>query len=260
MIFELSQYSSRRNVLYAFVSDGDVKYVGKTTQPLYVRMSGYKKPGQGQITNIRNNARIKELLRSNAAVQILVLPDHGLLHFGQFHLNLAAGLEDSLIKVIRPEWNGSSGTVPTESTGGDAITAGNQQLSSTSSSDHEESDAPLDDPPSDAASTQPEPRVASFPVVVHKTYFNQGFFNVGVDYSTLLGADGQKIEILCGDDSQPVIGTINRTANINHTPRIMGGTGLRNWFQRNVRVMQEVQIIVRSPTSIRIQAGEFQFK
>jgi len=35
-----------------------------------------------------------------------VLADHGLLHYGGFHVNLAAGLEDSLIRDLNPPWNG----------------------------------------------------------------------------------------------------------------------------------------------------------
>ena len=34
VIFELSHHASQRNILYAFVSDGEVKYVGKTVRPL----------------------------------------------------------------------------------------------------------------------------------------------------------------------------------------------------------------------------------
>ena len=102
---ELFRHGSQRNILYAFVSDGEVKYVGKTVQPLRTRMNGYRYPGATQGTNIRNNARIKALLRDGAAVDILALPDNGLLHYGQFHVNLAAGLEDNIISVLKPEWN-----------------------------------------------------------------------------------------------------------------------------------------------------------
>jgi hypothetical protein len=56
-----------------------------------------------QSTNIKNNAYIREALLQNIAVDILVLPDNGLMHYGQFHLNLAAGFEDSIIETINPE-------------------------------------------------------------------------------------------------------------------------------------------------------------
>jgi hypothetical protein len=79
---ELLRHGTQKNILCAFVSDGDVKYVGKTVQPLAKRLYGYKNPGPSQSTNIRNNALIKELLRSGAVVDILALPDNGLLHYG----------------------------------------------------------------------------------------------------------------------------------------------------------------------------------
>ncbi|MBD2301890.1 GIY-YIG nuclease family protein [Nostoc sp. FACHB-190] len=98
-------YSSQKNVLYAFVCDGQVKYVGKTKDTLASRMSGYKTPGKSQTTNIKNNRHIKELLAKKVAVEIFALPDNGLMHYGQFHLNLAAALEDDIIRIIDPEWN-----------------------------------------------------------------------------------------------------------------------------------------------------------
>jgi hypothetical protein len=38
------------------------------------------------------------------SVSILVLPDHGLLKYGGFHLNLAAGLEDDIVSQLKPRW------------------------------------------------------------------------------------------------------------------------------------------------------------
>jgi hypothetical protein len=105
---ELQRHGSQKNVLYAFVIDGNVKYVGKTVQTLSKRLFGYKNPGSTQSTNIKNNANLEKALQTGAAVDILVLPDNGLMQYGQFHLNLAAGLEDSIIYVLRPEWNGPS--------------------------------------------------------------------------------------------------------------------------------------------------------
>ena len=93
------------NILYSFVVDGVPKYIGKTVQPLKKRMYGYRKPAATQSTNIRNNGNIKSALESGSSIELYVLPDHGLLHFGEFHLNLAAGLEDSIVSSLSPEWN-----------------------------------------------------------------------------------------------------------------------------------------------------------
>ena len=81
-------------------------YVGKTNQSLRTRMSGYKSPSATQSTNIKNNCNIRDSIASGRHVEIYVLPDNGLLHYGMFHVNLAAGLEDSVVREMDPPWNG----------------------------------------------------------------------------------------------------------------------------------------------------------
>lgn len=221
--FELTRHSTQNNILYAFVCNGQVNYVGKTVRALQIRMSGYKNPSKNQITNINNHRRIKELLSDGVAVDIFALPDSGLLHYGQFHLNLAAALEDDIIRVIKPEWNGGK------------------------------IEAAIDLPPPDLAESKPEsPPIHEFTFTLHPTYYNQGFFNVGVAFTEYLGADGETIELFLGSESQPSLGTINRRANNNCTPRIMGGTRLREWFQANAAPMGIIAVDVLSPTSIHL--------
>lgn len=101
----LDAEENSKYILYSFVVDGSPKYIGKTIQTLRKRMYGYQKPGSTQSTNIRNNANIKKALEHGSLIELYVLPDHGLLHFGDFHLNLAAGLEDSIVSALSPEWN-----------------------------------------------------------------------------------------------------------------------------------------------------------
>lgn len=108
------------HTLYAFVLDGEVKYVGKTTRTLAARMDNYVRgPGEpepgnkrsipspkARSTNARVGRAILDALRQGAMVEIYALPDVELHRYGDFHLNLAAGLEDSIIAVLQPEWNG----------------------------------------------------------------------------------------------------------------------------------------------------------
>ena len=110
--FELNHLATARNVLYAFVVDGELMYLGKTVQALRARMAGYKTPGATQSTNIRNNANTRACLTQGRQVEILALPDNGLLHYGGFHVNLAAGLEDSLVRDLAPRWNGGQKEEP----------------------------------------------------------------------------------------------------------------------------------------------------
>lgn len=103
---ELNDLGIARNVLYAFAVGGGLAYVGKTVQPLRVRMNGYRNPGPTQSTNIKNHDHIRQSLNQGKLVEIYVLPDNGLLHYGGFHVNLAAGLEDSIVRELNPPWNG----------------------------------------------------------------------------------------------------------------------------------------------------------
>ena len=101
----LQELAKAQNILYAFVSDRTVLYIGKTVRPLRQRMYGYRRPHSTQSTNIKGNRLILEALSSGLSVAIYALPDNGLLYYGGFHVNLAAGLEDSLVNAIKPLWN-----------------------------------------------------------------------------------------------------------------------------------------------------------
>lgn len=225
---ELTRHAAQRNILYAFVCDGEVKYVGKTRGSLSSRMSAYRTPGKGKSnsTNVGNHARIRELLAEGVAVEIFALPDNGLLHYGPFHLNLAAALEDDIIRLLNPEWNGGAKESPPEPVPAVA---------------EMEEGAP--------------PALGSFEFTLHPTYHQRGFFNVGVAAAGYLGADGETIELFLGRRPLPVLGLINRRANTNGTPRVLGGTELRDWFQANASTMGLITIDVMSPTSIRLVPG-----
>ena len=105
LLCHLDAEANSRNILYAFVTEQEVLYIGKTIRPLKSRLYGYQNPDGTQITNVRGNKRLIELLAADSAVYIYVLPDHGLMQYGGFHLNLAAALEDSLISQLKPKWN-----------------------------------------------------------------------------------------------------------------------------------------------------------
>lgn len=101
----LSNQADSENVLYSFVVAGSIVYIGKSTQALRRRMYGCQSPGPTQSTNIKANKLILEALKASESVDVYVLPDNGLLYYGGFHVNLAAGLKDSLVRTLKPIWN-----------------------------------------------------------------------------------------------------------------------------------------------------------
>jgi len=103
------------NSLYAFACDGEVLYIGKTTKTLSKRFAGYCDPRNGRATNEKCHQAIKKLLQKGKSVRILVLPQIFPLKWGDYPINLAAGLEDALVEAFKPQWNGSNKKFLTES-------------------------------------------------------------------------------------------------------------------------------------------------
>ncbi|MEC4723546.1 GIY-YIG nuclease family protein [Noviherbaspirillum sp. CPCC 100848] len=109
-----------QNALYAFVVNGTLTYIGKTTKTLKERMQGYKTPAvsaeRGGSTNIKNNRNIVEVLSNGGCVDIYAFINQGEQKHRGFLINLAAGLEDVLIKELSPPWNGRQFVISTEGT------------------------------------------------------------------------------------------------------------------------------------------------
>lgn len=232
--YNLTSHHTTTNVLYSFISNGDIKYIGKTKVQLSQRMYGYQNPGPTQNTNIRINAKIKNLLDNDQPVDIFILTDNGLLRYGDFRINLAAGLEDTLIYEINPEWNLSGrNLIPVD----------------TESEEPELSKEPK-------TTTSLIPVQTTLDISLGQAYYNQGFFNIGREHSNLIGADNATIDIQLGENAETTIqGYINRTANKNGTPRIMGGKELRNWIKNNFKPNDTMKVDIISPIAVRLHRG-----
>lgn len=85
-----------------------------------------------------------------------------------------------------------------------------------------------------------------FRLKLQKTYFNQGFFNVIVDYDRYVRQSNGPIRIRLGHSGIEIDGKINRTVNNNGTARVLGGVSLRNWFQNNFEPMDTVSVDLSS--------------
>jgi hypothetical protein len=229
--YHFTSHQMTKNVLYSFISNGVIKYIGKTTMELTKRMYGYQNPGPSQTTNIRVNEKIKGLLQTDHPVDIFILVDNGLLKYGDFRINLAAGLEDTLIYQISPNWNFS----------------GKNKIEVDKESDSENLIVIKNNMETINQVTQ------TFEVKLGKAYYNQGFFNVSQKYTENFDADKEIIEIQLGDNSKNIVqGYINRTANTNGTPRIMGGKTLSDWIQKNYKQDEILKVDILTNVSIRL--------
>lgn len=222
--YTLKHHEHEKNVLYAFICNGDINYIGKTTQSLTKRMYGYQNPGISQATNKKNNINIIGLLKNNQPVDIFVFSSSGLLKYGSYQVNLAAGLEDSLIEKIAPEWNGV------------------QKIKHQNGTQHPTIHT---DGTTDSKNT--------FQLQLGTAYYNQGFINVPIKFSEVLGKDGEKIQIYLADSPNPILGYINRTATGNQAPRIMGSMVLKRWIQENRQQGQFITVNLLDKNKLQIE-------
>jgi hypothetical protein len=65
----------------------------------------YKNFGPSQYTNIRNHASIKDCLDQGKTVRVYAFIQQVPMEYKGIPINLAAGLEDNLISILKPLWN-----------------------------------------------------------------------------------------------------------------------------------------------------------
>lgn len=252
-----------RRALYAFAVDTKVLYVGKTSGSLVGRLQAYVSPHLTQRTNVRNRAGLLELLGAGQVIKILGWIDPGLHRIGNFDLNIAAGLEDSIISVLAPPWNGARSAEAVKSHFATAGLTDREQGCQGVAPEGEPDVATLDAnsasaiaiaPTSLAVGTavlaQPAPTATTFTVRLGKTYYEHGFFNVPVAFSTMFGVHGTRMDLYCGQERAHLHAILDRKANQqSRTPRIYGKAELANWFQRRFQLGGTLQVTVLSPTS-----------
>ena len=213
--YNIELINDEKNILYCFVINFRVKYIGKTIKKLSQRMYGYKNPVQSQRTNFRIHPLIQKSLKEKNEVDIYILKDEVLFKLGKFKVNVAAGLEDTLIAEINPDWN--------------YIGKKKKNLEKKKKSY----------------------MIDEFIVNIGFAYYNSGFFNVRKKYSEKFGEHRTPIKVQLGEEKSIIEGYVNRTANTNKTPRIMLGKSYTNWMKENFKEGDVMKVkIINSNTLI----------
>lgn len=236
---ELQRYGSAANVLYAFASDDELLYIGRSGRSLQLRMDGYRNGGPPRTMRARNRERIIAMLMVDQPVDLYAMPDPGNLHYGSFRVNLAAGLQHSLIDALKPPWNRTASAAVTPRRRPQARRVHKRRSHLIEPDSNTYTDLTTDRP--------------SYRFLVAYHYIDKGFFNVPLRYSGLFGDDQQKIRILCGRERTTLHGHIDRSSNTNATPRIVGGRKLKRWFEENTGINNPVDIDILAPNAVWIR-------
>ncbi len=233
-----------KNALYAFVDGDRVLYIGKTARSIRKRYVGYCRPGKRQATNQRCHRNIKAAIADGTEIRIFAFAPITHLRYADFEINLAAGLEDSLIREFNPPWNGRERGQPIseEAEREEAEETETEKLDVAAASDI---------PPEPVASSSAAP----FTITLGSTYYHKGFLNPGVEASRFLGKDGDPIRIRFSNGNPTVVSKINRTANRTGAVRVVGGnTQIAKWFQDNFQEGDTVRGRVVDPHTIELLA------
>jgi hypothetical protein len=213
------------NSLYIFYNDKDDKilYVGKTTQTLKKRLYQYTR-GNGKSTNQKVNKNIRKILEKSNSISIWVLNDNYPFSWGPYNINLAAGLEDSIIEMENPPWNGKI-----------SETEENEKLVQIGENNHVEQNNPY------------------FFLTMQRTYLAIGSINVPSKLSDLLGKHDEEIQIFFErDPSNSIKLKINRNAVKNHAVRINQNKVILEYFQKNYKLGEKVKIKILGKNQIEI--------
>ena len=228
--FELNDNYTNRNILYSFVIENEIKYIGKSIKTISQRLNGYKNPNITQRTNFRLNNLIIEKLKEGKEVEIFLFVDNAKLNYKGKNINLSAGLEDNLIAEYLPEWN-SLGK--------------NRKLSERKKIIKVENKENIME------------KVYNEEIIVKigEAYYNQGFFNIRKKHCDLFSKNHlEPINIKLGENNENIIiGNINRTANSNGTPRIRAGIEYKNWVQKNFKMGDIFKIEIIDKDLIRLK-------
>ncbi len=240
--FSLHSMGDAVDVLFAFIASGEVKFVGRAEQPLTRCMQRFQQPEADDSVYVEWRQQIADALYSGLEVDIYLLPERGLLQYGDFQVNLAAGLEASILATLQPEWNETQApprTITVDSTGvvkGVATSTRAVQPRASHALD-ERSEPP------------------KFDFKIGPMQVTGGLFDVPALYSDYVAGEGQPVKVHIGDEP-PLTGYVNRRANINRAPRILGGEALMAWFRQQDPEHRLVHVTIQSPTVLRLDLDQ----
>ena len=96
----------------------------------------------------------------------------------------------------------------------------------------------------------------TYDLTLHKTYYEKGFFNLGVDIERFVTRNEGVVTLLLGSKGRRVEGRVTRTVNQNGTPRVFGGAELRDWFGANFEMLDQIKVLVHSPTELQLLSAD----
>lgn len=219
-----AEYLDLDNLLYAFIDDKTVKYIGITEKKLKSRMinykNGYEESKTSGTTNKKVNREIKNLLLLKKKVTIYILKKDADCDFFGFVISLATGIEKSLIKAFDFNdnlWN-SRGTITNSPKKDQKITNVNSNLENNQSI-----------------------------IKLGKEAYNKGFIIFKKDLDHILPSESDDMDIIYNEQTLP--GYFTRSF---HNIKTNGYAELIEIFKNNFKINDLILITLLSPNEVKI--------
>ncbi|PTE00573.1 hypothetical protein C7830_13640 [Pandoraea apista] len=209
----LHESTEHRNVMYAFVEEDKVHYVGKTAMPLEGRLYLYRRACLTSSREARCHEQLVARLRQVPSIDIYVFTGEPQPLHGAFSINLIDGLMDSIVHALMPAWNSASFEAAGKATDRQSV------------------------------------RIA---LMLRASCRDNGFFNIPAgDLNRHFGPNGQRVKIWIGDETEPLASVVNRTSNLSGACRFYGGARLKRWFH-GMPAGTYLQLDVLSPDRLHL--------
>lgn len=91
----------------------------------------------------------------------------------------------------------------------------------------------------------------NYTVILGNTYFNNGYFNTGLNASHNLGNQNEPLKIILRNQGE-INTVINREINTNGSVRFYGGNYWINFIKANFHLNEEIHFEIINPNTIRI--------
>ena len=227
------EFLGEQDLLYSFVCDETVYYVGKTDITLKSRMTNYKagiKTGSAGSTNKYVHDKVLNLIKNNKNVKIYILLDNSKLNYQGIQISLASGLEINLIKSFNTEklWN-SRGTNSNKNDKNLYLTNDVQIVNKVLINDTETNNF--------------------FKLRLGKEYYTKGIISFPKRFENMVPKiSGIQVSLII-DNNKPIYATYTfsgQNRKINEIDK------LKEWFQNNFNLNDEVNIEIISETEFRV--------
>jgi hypothetical protein len=260
----ISRNEYSRNILYVFVvkrgddiSNWHVRYIGHSRNSFRNRMYGYQQ-GNGRGVNFRIHTEMEERCNNGEEVVIYCLPDIFNMQLHDLHVDVAKGLEYSLINYY-VTYNDANNHPSLENIDGNP----NYNIQGIPNV-HQLLDAERNEEEQDYLNNQVNPGnlpvIDTFNQVLGVTYWKYPYINIPTYLGNYFGETGETVEIsVFVNEARTLLftATINREANTNNSPRLYlpgdEGHNFQDWKHSNFNQGDSIPFQITGVNQLAIQ-------